>query len=215
MTIKVWSEFYDYTRTQLNGVASNLVDNALMHSARDFCIETNLDAIDFVTQNVSAGTASYTITCSDSQKEPCSVSKVWVDGSPLFYITLAALESKSALWTADTSTLPTDFTQYADDNVFLYPNPTLSYTSGLVCSGSARPTLTATGIEKWIGDKYVETIAAGAKARLMMQPGRPWTDVAQAQVQGAMFMGGISSAKIQAYKTNTRGSLTARMRPFA
>lgn len=56
------------------------------------------------------------------------------------------------------------------------------------------PTIDSTTFATWVLNDYAETIAAGAIARLLAIPKKPWTDLASAAVYRATFNDGLGKA---------------------
>jgi hypothetical protein len=69
------------------------------------------------------------------------------------------------------------------------------------------PTRKSTGIETFIYDLYSEGIAAGAKARLMAMPSKPFTDLNASMMYRAQFSAVISDAKWRTKKSLASSNL--------
>ena len=70
-----------------------------------------------------------------------------------------------------------------------------------------KPTRASTTFPNWIYERYVETIAYGAKWKLMSSPKKPYSDAKLAAEYGQMFMGLIGEARIRMARGNTRAPL--------
>ncbi len=70
-----------------------------------------------------------------------------------------------------------------------------------------KPTRASTTFPSWIYERYIETIAHGAKAKIMMIPKKPYTDVKLGAYHLEMFNGLAGDARIRAARGNTRGPL--------
>lgn len=72
--------------------------------------------------------------------------------------------------------------------------------SGTVLTGSVSFALAsnAAGIPTWCFNQFKEELAAGAAARLVLQPGKPWTDRAAYAAHRNLFDSGIRDASNEA-----------------
>ena len=70
-----------------------------------------------------------------------------------------------------------------------------------------RPTEAATTLPDMLFDEYVDEIAAGAKSRLMVMKGQPWTDVQQASIYQGLFNDAIESSNVRESKGSTNKAL--------
>lgn len=70
------------------------------------------------------------------------------------------------------------------------------------------PTTKSTGIETFVYDFYSEAIAAGAKARLMAIPSKPFSNINASMMYRAQFAAAITDAKWKAKLALTNSTLT-------
>lgn len=74
------------------------------------------------------------------------------------------------------------------------------------------PSSTSSGIESFYFERYRDGIVHGAKWKLMMVPGKPWTNPAMAEYHARRFSFEISEARVRA---DHGASNRVRPRPFA
>lgn len=206
-----WSGFYDGIRPEIPASEPALVDATLRRAAIEFCEETGIYILDFTPVNIVANTAAYTLTSPTAFTEAMEIKHAWANDVPITPISQEDLAKLPGRWTNDTSTLPTNYTQQDDDNVILYPRPTVSYTAGLVMKVAVRPTIDATGIVDWFANKYYYDLSAGCKAMMMEMKGKPWSSPEGAAQFRAQFEGGKTSATIEANRSFTRAQVRVRM----
>lgn len=89
----------------------------------------------------------------------------------------------------DTGT-PSQYLQVEPELFTLVPIPDRAIAGGMTVVLALQPRRAALGFPKWIAGQYMEVLAAGAAARLMLQPNKPWTD----QNTGAMHLKTFSAA---------------------
>ena len=77
-----------------------------------------------------------------------------------------------------------------------------------------RPDREATGLPDILYDDWFEGIEAGAKAELMMMPGKPWTNMDMAGLNQRQYHHEAGEANIVANKKNSQDVLMVRPRRF-
>lgn len=107
-------------------------------------------------------------------------------------------------WRTDVN-LPTRFYMPDDGRIGLALAP--SETGNLRIKAALKPTRAATTFPQWIFERYIETIAHGAKWKVMSIPKKPYSDAAMAAYHRGEFYDLIAEAKIRAARSNTRGPL--------
>lgn len=93
---------------------------------------------------------------------------------------------------------PKYFTQVDTEQVILAAVPEASLTAGLTLTLALQPAQNSTGLPKWIANQYLYALADGALSRLMLMPGKPWTDLATGQDKRSKFEAAIANARASA-----------------
>jgi hypothetical protein len=207
--MKLWNNFYDYTIPELPGIDTALLDTSLRDVAIDFCeqtwcIVTALDSISTV-----AGTYEYQLDSTESGMEVFAIKMAWIDSAPV------AAESMDDLWGANTDWRtyqgkPLYYAQQDFQNILLYPVPDAVYTLDTV--GALRPTINSLGVPDRMFADYRKVIVAGAKANLMAQPTKPWSNPQLADFYAKQYQGGITSATVLVNRARARATLQVRYR---
>jgi len=70
-----------------------------------------------------------------------------------------------------------------------------------------KPTRASTSFPTLLYERYIETIAHGAKARIMLIPKKPYSDAQTGAWHQQMFDGLVGEARIRVARANTRGPL--------
>lgn len=108
-------------------------------------------------------------------------------------------------WRTDVN-LPTRwFIASGDTNVQLALPP--STTGNLRIEVALKPTRASTTFPTWVYERYIETIAHGAKHKIMMIPKKPYSDKETAKYHLEMFNGLVGEAGIRAARGTTRAAL--------
>ena len=141
---------------------------------------------------------------------------VWLNDSPLDPISPDDLDSEfnnseyayvGANWRTDLN-LPTRYYFVDDSTIGLALAP--DATGALRINAALKPTRTAATFPDWIYQRYSETIAHGAKGRLMLVAGKPYTNKQAGAYHMQQFYGGVSEAMIRAARGSSRAPLRTR-----
>lgn len=139
--------------------------------------------------------------------------EAWLNDSPIDPISTDDLDNEfnnstfgwvGVNWRTDVN-LPTRFYFQDDGTVGLAMPPGSS--GNLRILAALKPTRASTTFPQWIFERYIETIAHGAKWKIMMIPKKPYSDPTLGAWHGDMFNSLIGEARIRAARSNTRAPL--------
>lgn len=207
----LWSAFYDYLLPNVPGASAALAELHLRRTAIDFCAVSGVYHAEITPVDIVAGTADYTLVSPDAQAEPAFAWTLWYDTQPLDPATLRSLDASAYKWSAQNGD-PRKFVQKTPTVVTLYPNPGTAKVGGLTGRIALKPTFTATGIADWVGQRYLDTLVAGATARLLALPQKPWTDPNMALANMRIYNAGRSDAFIDAQRSLGNAPVQVMMR---
>lgn len=209
-----WIDAYDLVMPELPGIHVSLVDLHLRMISIELCRDTQvwietLDPIDVV-----ANTATYALNTPAAVDDAAiaMVKWAWYGTRPITFSTLEELGQLSSYWPDDTANEPTNYTQQAQDTLTLYPKPLLASTGALKMKAALMPSLNATGIPDWIGQKYIQDIAFGTKAVLMAMFGKPWSNPDGSVYYRNLFEASKTKATIDSNRSFTRANSQIQMR---
>jgi hypothetical protein len=187
-------DFSKWVRPSVPMCPEPVLLDAILQSAIEFCERTrcNVEVIEITT---IVGQAIYPIAV-QANYEPSKLLSLKRDIYPLRPADYRDVEV-SPLYN---STNPTDFFMDADNTLYLYPTPLASEV--LTLSLVTNPTVEATEVpDMLMTNRRYLTIAAGAKARLMIDSGDvPWANPQLGVVQAAAFESGIDREMIRRAK---------------
>lgn len=126
-----------------------------------------------------------------------AVLAVDLDGTPLAPQDISWLNREIPRWRTVAGT-PRYFTQVDTEQILLAPLPSANQVNGLTFTLALQPSQTATGFPKWLFSQYSPVLAEGALARLMLMPGKSWTDINTGAYHRARFEAGIGNARASA-----------------
>lgn len=151
-----------------------------------------------------------TLDTADDQVAIVSVEEAWLDGRGL---AIVAPAEAAKLWGSewqDATGTPTSIVQMTPMQVRLYPVPTEAAITGLSTRIAARPSDDATTLPDDLAERYVDELAAGAKYRLMLYPGKTWTNPDMAAINKSLFDQAIDATIGKVATAGGQGRIAAR-----
>lgn len=137
--------------------------------------------------------------------------EAWLNDKPIDPISPDDLDAELSTWLRNWRTDCGEPTRwYMPDDATVGLLFSSSAEGNLRINAALKPTHASTGIPDIIFERYVQTIAHGAKARLMLSPEKPYTNLKLGAFHEDQFNGAIGEAKIRAARGNTRASLRTR-----
>lgn len=190
--MKTWDDFFPYLMLDCPGAPSMALRSALFLAASEFCARTkawqaNLDRI-----RVLTGFDEYEVEPPDANS--LVEGFVWIKRD--------------------------NITPWYPDSHYTYLAPTLTLVSEpaedfwLDIKAWLKPSPSATGIDDAIFNHWGEFIAAGASHRLLLVPGRAWSNPGLALERERNFKRGIGRAKNKLLRSSTVGSFEVNPQPF-
>lgn len=185
------------------GCTNELAINALRNAAIELCTKSWIYIQACDPQDTIIGQAEYDLDTFNGYKTVGIVTASFNDAN-ILPIGITSLNRSNLYWQDDTGT-PTNYFTNDYTTLRLYRIPDLVGTLNVTVA--LTPTKTATGVENFIYDLYSEQLAAGAKARLMLIPSKPFTDPNTSREYRAQFAAAITDAKWRAHKSLTNAQL--------
>jgi hypothetical protein len=198
---KAWSYWYPDLLMHVPGCPIPLAEHELRRTAQAFFKESRAWQDTLPLAPVVAGQDSVTVVFADVGQELVRVEQAFYDGASIGVTTTELLDAGfSDDWTLHYGT-PFKIYQITPGVVRLYPIPSADAATGLKLRVSIRPSDLATGLADEMAVKYRDEIHLGAKARLMMYPNKPWTNMEMAAVYASAFDGVIGKANLSAARS--------------
>ena len=107
---------------------------------------------------------------------------------------------------------PRQFMQKDERTYTVYPIPAETAKNALTMRVALKPTRASSTIEDVVYEDYAEVIGHGVKARLMMSPGKPYTNPQGAVASLGMYQSGLNTARQRAVRGYVRGDLKVQLR---
>jgi hypothetical protein len=203
-----WSDWFKDLLPHVPGCPNILAAHELLRAAQALLVQSRAWQVTQTEVPIDAAQAMETIAVAGAQL--VRIEKAWYDGIRMDIRTTEELDAQfSDDWQIHTGT-PKALLQITPGVVQFYPIPDVAATTGLKLRVSLKPSDTATGLPHDIAIKYREPILAGAKARLMVYPNKPWSNDKLAMFNAGIFDNGVGTATIEAARSFGRGRIASR-----
>jgi len=208
-----WESFLAEVLPSVEGCADVTAINAIRAAAIDFCQRTRVwqAELDFPI-TIEANQAEYDLDPPDLESEIVTVPKrgVRYKGKELAGPTTHAdLTRDQPGWQSATGTQPTTFIYDESQQVIrVVPVPTAEVIDALTVRVALKPTRTSENADQYLYDSWLDAIAAGALARLLILPNKAWTNFELAEFYRKRFEKYIGDGRARVMKGGGDLSLT-------
>lgn len=195
--MKTWEALHPFARPDLPGCPVPLVDRALCDAAREFCTAT-LAWTEWADPFTADGTTNRFEFDLPTGAELVRATRVRV-GSDDDYGVLSSRSLPPGWQNGETPHDPQDALVHIDMlQYLLYPLPPGG--TEVVIEMALKPAISSSGVFDSVVDKYAEALASGAKARLMAQPKKAWTDLGTASMHRTLFERAMQLASSESFR---------------
>ena len=208
---KTWSAFYNRVAPDLPGCPLPVIDDALREAAIEFCERSTAWRIDHTPINIVANTHTYAFA-PGANKVVQDVLWARVNDFPIDPASEESLDADSSIdptWRGITGDAKYYF-RPTETSIRIVYIPAANITGGLTMKVIVKPTPTAEVVDDFLFNEYRNDIAMGAKSRLMVSPGKPYTNAALGVELASQFQIAINAAEVRATKGYTRTPLRTR-----
>jgi hypothetical protein len=183
-----------------------LVEAQLRRAAVDLCRRTHAWVGDVTPIVAQAGQARHELVATDSQARVFEPYRVWWNDQHLKFIPLAQMRRYGEHWPSQTGEVEA-FTAIDEGSITLFKSP--SSAGQIKAMGALTPSIDSAGVPDWLGEKFFDTIVAGAKARLLGMAEASWYNPEAAMKYAAIFDGNSISVAIRRASAMSRGAGSA------
>lgn len=213
----IYEDFFPYVLPDVVGAPEPIVVHHIRNACIEFCSKTSILTRDHDPITVIQGQVDYDL-------EPPSgylvvrVQKAWLDNMPLdpvapdFVREAAVYNRLYESYNAGSVSTPRGFLQKDERSLSLWPRPDRKYKNGLTMRVALKPTRSSTQIEDVILEDYAEAIAQGALYRLMVSPGKAYSNAEMAAINKGLFDQAINAARIKANHGHLRANVGVKLR---
>jgi len=211
---KALDDLLPYVLPDLPGVSETQAINALISSAIEFCERSLVLQRDHDPINLVAGRSAYDLDAPTGYLVH-KVMKAWHRNSVLQPIAPDDMDD-ARLYNVHAATegwgTPSGYTHKGERQIALWPPPNEDLEKGLTVRIAIKPKRDVTQFDDDLYQDFIEVIASGAKAKLQITPGKPFSNPQVAGFNQALFTAGVNRAMVRANKAHTRANLSVRMR---
>lgn len=206
------TSFYDETLPGLKGVTpgANAL-KAIRDTLIDFCERTQIWRYSPAAVNSVASTAEYTIVVPAGTE----ISDVlWVQYNDEFpVLSPASIAELDALfpngWREEEGEVDYYYLTTAG-KLRLALTPSTGVTGAIKSEVALKPTVTATTVDDFLYTDWRREIGCGARAILMAQSGKPWSDPQKAMKEQADYMESVGEGSYTADRSGTRAPIRSK-----
>lgn len=212
--IETFATLLDAAILDVPGVPVPIAVAELRKAAIDFCERSGAWTVEHDPISSIAGQGEYEFEL-DSGVMFVGVVQAWYRGREIFYRTPTQLQelTASGKWNEHTGGDALYFT-LVRDIIAIYPKPESTVANAIAMTVSVAPSRTAIGMEKWVVDRYWETLSHGAKYRMYVKPGSQWTNNDLATYHLKNFIAGIEDASVFMQQNTVLPALVAGPPPI-
>ncbi len=210
MSTKFWTDWYDEVLPDVPGCPQKVAKNAIRNAAIEFYRDSLAWVIDHDPMNAVTNQAAYPFE-PPASTEVVKALNVWYDAKPLTKKTPDELSAMYANWTTHIGT-PLYYTQLNSTEIVLVPMPAAALANGVTMKVALKPKRSSTGLEEYLHEEYLEEIATGAKARMMLMQKKPWSNATLGAANKALFDEAIASVRYRATKGYTGAPVRVKAR---
>lgn len=209
MSTTAYDAFLPEVMPYLHGCPEVLALNAIRNAVIEFCEQSHWYLYTSPDIDVYTDEVEYTVLL-PTDTRLALLQEAWFEDRPMEFKTPEEMGSMYQRDWRVISSAPRYITFLDPDVLQIVPSPQEDSAGGLRVIAAIAPTRSSTGADTSLFERWLEPIASGARWRLNDMPGQPFSDPAQAAKNRALFMYGISKAKIERNRGLTRGPVVAR-----
>lgn len=211
-----YEDFFPNILPEVPGVAEMVAENAVRNAVIEFCEKSLVLTRDHDPISIKAGVVDYDL-------EPpkgyivIKVMKAWLENNELTplapdFVREASVYNRLFSSYESNTDRPRAYLQKDERTISVWGVPDQDYSNGLTLRVALKPARASTSIESVLLEDYAETIASGALYRLMMSPGKPYTNAEMAAVHKGLFQQGINVARQRATHGHVRSTVSVKLR---
>lgn len=214
--MKTYEAFFPDVLPDVPGCPSDVAIRAIRHAVIEFCEKSLIYQVTQDPITLRENLTDYDLDAPNGYRVQ-KVMKVWFRGVELEPIApddmvLPDAYSRSIGGYTPSKSTPTGYTQKDFETVSFLPIPNQTYTNAITMRVALVPLRDSTQIEDFLYEQWGESIASGAKARLMLNPGKPYTNQEAAAINQGRYMMALNDARQRAIRGNVRSDLMVKMR---
>lgn len=183
-------------QTLMEGAPHPTIEQAIKRTVIDFCARSWVWKFLAEPMDVLAGVSTYELE-PEVSSDITMVMNVAYDGKNLTNKSPDWLDQNTPGWRTVQET-PRYFTQVDTEQIILAGVPNSTLRGALLVTAALQPSNTSKDFPKWLFNQHRDALATGALSRLMLMPGKPWTDLPTGSDLRSTFESTIGNARANA-----------------
>lgn len=214
--MKSYEDLFPDVLPDLPGCPPEIALRAIRHTVIEFCEKSLIHQVTLDPITVMAGFTQYDFDVPKGFRVQ-KIMKAWFKGLELEPVAPDSIRAPDAYSTViggyrATETPPVAYTQLDFSTVSFLPTPDRKYPSAVTMRVALAPLRDSTEFVDFLYEQWGEFLACGAKARLMLSPGKPYSNNESAVVNQGRYTTALNDARQRAIHGNVRSGLSVRMR---
>lgn len=214
--MSAYTAFLNDVMPDVPGCTLDIAKHAIKNACIEFCEKSLILQRDYDPVTVVAGVVDYDIE-PPTGSLVTRIMRAWYKTTELIALAPDAIENAEVynrLFTgANTDRQDPKYILQKDERTYsLYPIPVSTVANALTMRVAYKPSRSSTTVDDVVYEDYSEAIAAGAKARLMMSPGKPYTNPQLAGAHMEIFRQAVNIARQRAIRGHMRTDLSVELR---
>lgn len=212
----LYEDFFPYIQPDIAGAPEPIMAMAVKNACIEFCEKSLVLIKDHDPVTISTGVIDYDL-------EPptgyivVKIMNAWLENNKLTPMTPsvvreAAVYNRSFSSYVEALTTPQYYLQKDERTVTVWGVPDKDLVGGLTMRVALKPSRASTSVDSVILEDHAESIAQGAMFRLMVTPGRPYSNPQMAAAYKSLFQSAINTARLTSEYGRLRTSQSVTMR---
>ena len=214
--MKTYDALFPDVLPEVPGCPSDVALRAIRHTVIEFCEKSLINQVTQDPITLRANLADYDLDAPTGFRVQ-KVMRAWFGGQELEPVAPDDIvgpdiyNPKIGNYTASTAP-PKAYTQKDFSSVSFLPIPNQTYPNSITMRVALVPLRDSTQFDDFLYEQWGEYIACGAKARLMLNPGKPYSNPDSAAVNQARYTTALNDARQRAIRGNVRSDLSVKLR---
>ena len=189
-------ELLPYVLPDVPGAPNEMVIRQIMFAANDFCIKTGVwDEIQDPTIVIDK-VSQYDVDVPKGA-QVATIKNIWLPNRELIAATMDQIQQFIPNWQTSTGAGPVYYNAAQDWTTYrIFPIPENANKVQMTLRVAYAPDQFGSVLPRFLADRWLDEITAGAKARLQAMPSKPWSNAATAVYNQRLYDDGALEAKI-------------------
>jgi hypothetical protein len=206
-----YEAFLSRVLPEVAGCPEVVAIQAIRDAAIEFCTRSNALQQDLDPLTAIANQSEYDLEAPAGYRVS-RVMKAWFEDSELLAAAPDMIRVPDAYKRSAGKAKPTFYFQKTSATISLLDVPETTAKGAVTIRAALTPTRASTTVDDEIFELWAEEIAHGAKYRLMLVAGKPYSNTAASAIEKGLFEAGVNKATLQAARGYVRSSVRVKFR---